>query len=275
MNRTMRRRACAVAAAAVAATTVAPAAFAADGPGVATAKGWELAVQANSTSVSPFGTSMYFNSATNPQVTTAGPTVGLTVSGRVNISTGLQYARAAQTGSAYETAAFVQLDAPVTGTVGIPTLSSSVSRLQVSCTSDAAGLPTGVVDTRLPVPAGLPTKPAPDTTYYFSLWRPFGTTAFFKDWQMKVVFNEQTTLANGQLQVVGMHTYYKVADTGLAGSGPITGDVKLGIVTCGKVNDANPPEAIPLADPKLAGGLAGAALLVGAFAARRRQGATR
>lgn len=96
---------------------------------------------------------------------------------------------------------------------------------------------------------------------------------------MKVVWNEQTTLTNGQLQVVGMHTYYNVADRGLLGSGPVTGDVKLGIVTCGADHTA-PVQDIPVADPSVlaATGVAGLAAfgVFGVFSTlRRRQEETR
>lgn len=223
---------------------------------------------------SPFsssGTAATANSATNP-VTDAGlGKIGLTGSGRANISTGLQYVEAqSYADSPYHTRAYVKLAAPVTGTTRAQTYSASSSVLRVQCLSDAKGTPSGSVQIDASVPAGIGNMPAPGTTVYYTGGKPFGTTAPTDKWEIKVVWNEQTTLANGQLQVIGMHTYYNVPKKLL--SEAITGDVALGIVTCGKVTNAPDPEPIPVADPKLAGGAAALALAGGtAFLVTRRR----
>lgn len=261
------------ASAVVAATglAAAPLAVAADGPGAATATGWALAVQ--TTPFSSIGTPATANSATNPVPSAGIGKIGLTGSGRANISTGLQYVEAqAYADSPYHTRSAVRLAAPVTGTTGAQTYSASVSTLTVQCLSDAKGVPVGSVQMAASVPAGLSNTPAPNTTVYYSGGKPFWTATPIDKWEMKVVFNEQTTLANGQLRVVGMHTYYNVPKK--MASAAIGGDVELGIVTCGKVTDAKDPEPIPVADPTLAGGAAALALAggTGYLITRRRTG---
>ncbi len=278
MTRTISRLGGAAALTLAGGLALAPSAFAATpGPGAATARGWEIAVQAQPLSVSPVGTPVNYHSVTNPQASDSVPSVGLTVSGRANISTGLQYGQATQLGdNPYATTASVRLDAPVTGVTGIPTYSASSATLQVQCVSDASGTPSGSVRISGSVPAGINQTPTPGTTMYFAKNRPAGTTQKLPNWEMKVVWNEQTTLANGQLQVVGMHAYYNVADRGLLGSGPVTGDVKLGIVTCGADHTA-PVQDIPVADPSVlaATGVAGLAAFGILSTLRRRREETR
>lgn len=271
MNRSIARLVGATAAAGLAGLAAVPAAFAADGPGVATASGWTLNVTTSPMSVSPFGTSQTADSKDHPVASATGK-VGLTVSGRANISTGLQYVEAQQyPQSAYKNRAYVQLDVPVTGTTGAQTYSASTSFVRATCLSDAQGTPSGSTEISAVVPAllGIGHFPAAGTTVYFDKNHVFGTRTPLDTWEMKVVWNEQSRLANGQLRVVGMHTYYNVPKKAL--SAAITGDVALGIVTCGKVNDAPDPQPIPVADPTLAGGAAAVALVGGYFALRRRE----
>lgn len=269
MKRSISRLLGATAVVTVTGLAAAPLALAAAGPGAATATGWTLGVQTSPFSSS--GTAATANSATNP-VTDAGlGKIGLTGSGRANISTGLQYVEAqSYADSPYHTRAYVKLAAPVTGTTRAQTYSASSSVLRVQCLSDAKGTPSGSVQIDASVPAGIGNMPAPGTTVYYTGGKPFGTTAPTDKWEIKVVWNEQTTLANGQLQVIGMHTYYNVPKKLL--SEAITGDVALGIVTCGKVTNAPDPEPIPVAGPKLAGGAAALALAGGtAFLVTRRR----
>lgn len=272
MNHRITRLLAATAAGTVAALAAAPVAVAADGPGAASAQGWAGSVQ--TTPYSSIGTPATADSVTNPVASAGVGAIGLTGSGRANISTGLQYVEAqSYADSAYHSRASVTLHAPVTGTTGAQTYSASTSVLRAQCVSDGTGTPTGSVQINASVPVGIGPTPAPGTTVYFSGATPFGTTAPTSNWEMKVVWNEQTRLANGQLRVVGMHTYYNVPKKML--SAAITGDVALGVVTCGKVNDAAPTEPIPLADPKLAGGAAALVLLGGVPVLRRRAGAVR
>lgn len=269
LNHTLMRLSGATTALAIAGCAVTPAAFAADGPAPATALGWQLDVRTTPSSVSPVGTAASADSAKNA-VATATPKVGLTVSGRVNISTGLQRVEAEQyADSAYHSRSSVQFDAPATGMTGIPTLSTSTAFLRVDCVSDAAGTPTGSVRLAAPVPADIPAKPAPNTTRYFDGMHPFGTTEALPGWAMKVVWNEQTTLEDGGLQVVGMHTYYDAP--GVPGSAAITGDVALGIVSCGRTVSAPEVKPTPIADPKIAGGAVVLALTGGYLALTARK----
>lgn len=267
VSRTFTRAAAATAVAAVAGLSINVAAFAADGPGPATATGWVNNV--STPHISVVGTPLAYDSVKKPQASDSTPAVGLTITGHANASTGLQYGQATQLGKqAYATKAFVQLDAPVVGTVGAPTYSASVAQMRVQCVSDAEGTPSGSVQVAASVPVGLAKMPAPGTTVYFGPDHLAGTTTAIDDWEMKVVYNEQSRTANGQLKVVGMHAYYNVAARLVAK--PITGDLALGVVTCGKVNDAPKPEATPVADPTIASAGAGLALLGGFVALRRR-----
>lgn len=268
MTRSTTRLLAATAVATIAGLAVTPLAHAADGPGAASATGWNLRVQTSP--MSSIGNSATANSVDKPVSNAGAGNVGLTVSGRANISTGLQYVEAEQyADSAYRSRSYVKLAAPVTGVTGAQTYSASTSVLRVQCLSDAKGTATGSVQMAGSVPAGLGNMPVPGTTVYYNRANVFGTTKAISDWEMKVVWNEQNRLSDGRLQVVGMHTYYNVPKKML--SEAITGDVALGVVTCGKVNNAADPEGVPVADPKLAGGAAVLALAGGFIALRRRE----
>ncbi|MDO5627161.1 MAG: hypothetical protein Q4G43_02460 [Mobilicoccus sp.] len=259
-----KSRALAVSAATAALALAALPAVAADAPGPATAQGWALNYTANGAATTD--QAAVFSSTSNPA--NNAPLVGVTKSGRVNLSTGLYYPRTStfDASTPFAGDASVAISAPVVGTTGIPTRSTSAGRIESHCTTDADGNAVGHVVIESPVPLGTARTPAPNTVVYI----PAGTNA--NNYDMRVVYNEQNRLENGQLQVTAMAVYFDVADSGLVGSGPVTGSAKLGITTCGKVTNADLAD-IPVASAGVAGAGLGIAALVGGIAAvRRRKG---
>ncbi|WP_284305504.1 hypothetical protein [Mobilicoccus caccae] len=243
-------------------------AFAADAPGDTTAQGWSLNYTVHTSTPTTTTQASRLFSATEGGNDGA-PLVGLTKSGRVNISTGLYYPSVTgfDADAPYTGTSSVTIHAPVTGIVGIPTLSASLGQLRVTCTSDAEGNATGSVSAPASVPAGMSSTPAPNTTVYL----PAGSDA--NSYEQKVVYNEQTRLPNGQLRIVGMHTYFDVDSREIAGATAVTGDVQLGIVSCGKVTNAEQGD-VPIASAGLAGGALGVGALVAGLAAVRRRRVT-
>jgi len=233
-----------------------------------TVQGWNYDFTANGKPQN--GGSATFSS--QDAAASGGPLVGLTLSGRVNASTGLYYPKttAFDPADPYRGSASVSFDAPVVGTTGIPTYTTSASRLKVQCDVDSEGNPTASVQAAATVPTGLPSPvPAGHTVVLKS--------ADLKDQRdVKVVYNEQTRLADGRLQVTGMHVVFDVPEqvgplgNPIAGSGAVQGDLRLGTITCGKVTNA-PEEAVPVAPASVAGGVLGLAALAGSAAVLRRR----
>lgn len=173
--------------------------------------------------------SKFFNAATNRAK--GGPLVGYTgPGGRHFVTTGLVYPKT----DVYSSS--VRIHAPVVATTGSPSYPTSAAQLSAECRWDgkATTQPTASVSVVSPVPGFVPKTPAPGYTVYR------GGAGNEASYDLKVVFNEQSILPNGQLQVIAEHVYFDVPN--IAGSSAVKGDVKLGILSCGPAadNDATP-----------------------------------
>lgn len=255
----LKARVAAVSAAAAALVLAGMPAFAADAPGALEVQGWSYDYTANGRNHTD--AAKVFSSIGT--TASGSPLVGTTMFGRVNGSTGLYYPKVTKQ-DGFAAQGSVSIHAPVAGTTGVPTLTTSAGSLQVRCTVDAEGNPDASVKATATVPhSSFSTMPVNHTVVVKNkLIEPESS--------MTVVYNEQKTLPDGRLQVVGMHVKFDVKDSGLAGSGPVTGDIRYGIVTCGKVTNAE-ETPVPLAPAGLAGGVLGlSALIGGGYAVRRR-----
>lgn len=269
MNHAARRILAAGAATAALALSAAPA-FAAAEPTPATAQSYQVNnLIANGKPVTPNlkgpAQSPVYTAAHMPSATaTSVGEPGMTISGRANASTGLVYPTVEMSAPSTDYAGTVRVAVagPVAGTTGINTLSTSAADLEVRCTSDAVGHANGAVSIASAVPILPTTTPAPNTTVHIGANK-----------DITVVYNEQKTLANGQLQVTGMHVYYNVPDSGAAGSGAVTGDIAYGVVACGNAETAQAADEaaqVPLASAG-AVGLVGIGALTGAATLVRRR----
>ena len=234
-------------------------ALAADAPGALEVQGWSYDYTANGRNHTD--ASEVFSSV--GKTANGAPLVGTTMSGRVNGSTGLYYPSVTKQ-DGYAAKGSVSIDAPVAGTTGVPTLTTSAGKLQVQCTVDAKGTPTASVQATATVPvSSFSTMPVNHTV----VLKGKGNQ---RNSMMTVTYNEQKTLPDGRLQVTGMHVQYDVAHSKVPGSGPVDGDIRYGVITCGKVTNAE-ETPVPIAPAGLAGGVLGlSALLGGAYAVRRR-----
>lgn len=255
----LKTRTTAIGAATAAVVLAGMPAFAADAPGALEVQGWSYDYTVGSKPNT--GASEIFSSV--GKTANGAPLTGVTLSGRVNASTGL-YRPSVTKQDGFASTGSVVIDAPVAGTTGVPTLTASAGRLEVTCSVDAKGNPTASVKAPATVPRLRTSTPAPNTEVVVK------DEILAPESQMTVTYNEQTTLPDGRLQVVGMHVRYDVKAHNISRSNAVKGDIRYGIVTCGKVTNAE-ETPVPLAPAGLAGGVLGlSALLGGAYAVRRR-----